>query len=167
MGGKPFEVALRFKRLPKSYSVHLIDFRHDLYVGTETPKNFSSEVRLRDPERHVDRTFKIWMNNPLRYGGDTLYQASFDRDNPHLTVLQVVTNSGWMIPYVACMLVGIGMLAQFSITLLRFLRRRGRADVGPAPFRCCGVPESSSRHVAPVCSGTTRAISSVISPTSG
>ncbi|MCH8839210.1 MAG: cytochrome c biogenesis protein CcsA [Planctomycetes bacterium] len=127
--GKPFEVALRFKRLPKSYSVHLIDFRHDLYVGTDTPKNFSSEVRLLDPERHVDRTFKIWMNNPLRYGGDTLYQASFDRDNPHLTVLQVVTNSGWMIPYVACMLIGTGMLAHFGAVFFRFARRQTASTV--------------------------------------
>ena len=35
-----------------------------------------------------------------------------------------MTNTGWMIPYVACMLVATGMLAQFSITLLRFVRRR-------------------------------------------
>ncbi len=41
-----------------------------------------------------------------------------------ITILQVVTNAGWMIPYVACMLVGTGMLAQFSGTLVRFLRRR-------------------------------------------
>jgi ABC-type transport system involved in cytochrome c biogenesis permease subunit len=115
---------LRLKRLPKPYSVELVDFRHDRYVGTDTPKNFSSEVRLRDPERHVDRTVKIWMNNPLRYGGDTLYQASFDKENPNLTVLQVVTNSGWMIPYVACMLIGTGMLAHFGATLFRFAQRK-------------------------------------------
>ncbi len=122
--GKPFEVALRFKRLPKSYSVQLIDFRHDRYVGTDTPKNYSSEVRLLDPEHNVDRTVKIWMNNPLRYGGDTLYQSSFDRDNPRLSVLQVVTNSGWMIPYVSCMLIGTGMLAHFGAMFFRFARRQ-------------------------------------------
>ena len=122
--GNPYEVALRFKRLPKDYSVELIDFRHDLYVGTDTPKNFSSEVRLRDPEQNVDRTVRIWMNNPLRYGGDTLYQASFDRENPNLTVLQVVTNSGWMIPYVSCMLVGAGMLAHYGVMFFRFARRQ-------------------------------------------
>ena len=124
VGGKSYELALRFKRLEKPYAVKLLDFRHEKYVGTDTPKNYSSDVRLIDANRNVDRTFKIWMNNPLRYGGDTLYQASFDPNNPRLTILQVVTNSGWMIPYVACMIVATGMLSHFGRTLLRFLRRR-------------------------------------------
>jgi len=123
VAGKPYEIALQFKRLHKPYAVKLIDFRHDLYLGTGKAKNFSSEVQLLDPERNVDRTFKIWMNNPLRYGGDTLYQASFDPENPRATTLQVMTNSGWMIPYVSCMLVATGMLAQFGSTFFRFARR--------------------------------------------
>ena len=121
--GKTYELSLQFKRLHKPYAVKLLDFRHDLYLGTGKAKNFSSEVQLIDPKQNVDRTFKIWMNNPLRYGGDTLYQASFDPDNPRATTLQVMTNSGWMIPYVSCMLVAIGMLAQFGNTFLRFARR--------------------------------------------
>ena len=121
--GKKYEVGLQFKRLQKPYSVKLIDFRHDLYLGTGQAKNFSSEVQLIEPGKNVDRTFKIWMNNPLRYGGDTLYQASFDPDDDRVTTLQVMTNTGWMIPYVSCMLVAIGMFAQFGNTFLRFARR--------------------------------------------
>jgi len=124
VAGKPYEIEMRFKRLPKPYSVHLIDFRHDRYVGTETPKNFSSEVRLTDPANSVDRTAKIWMNNPLRYGGDTLYQADWDKETERGTVLQVVTNSGWMIPYVSCMLVATGMLFHFGLTFTRFAERK-------------------------------------------
>ena len=121
---RPLEVALRFKRIPKSYSVYLTDFKFDRYVGTDTPKNFSSLVRLRDPAHHVDRNVNIWMNNPLRYGGDTLYQADWDHETEQGTVLQVMTNTGWMIPYVACMLVATGMLAHFGLVLVRFARRR-------------------------------------------
>ncbi|NOZ39825.1 MAG: cytochrome c biogenesis protein CcsA [Planctomycetes bacterium] len=124
LDGKTYEIALQFKRIHKPYTVKLIDFRHDLYLGTGQAKNFSSEVQLKDPQRNVDRTFKIWMNNPLRYGGDTLYQASFDPDDDRVTTLQVMTNSGWMIPYVSCMLVAIGMFAQFGSTFLRFARRK-------------------------------------------
>ena len=124
IGGKPYAMELRFKRIQKPYAVKLLDFQHDLYVGTNTPKNFASLVELTDPARHVDRKFKIWMNNPLRYAGDTLYQSGFDEDNPQLTILQVVTNSGWMIPYVACMLVATGMLAHFGSTLFRFAQRQ-------------------------------------------
>ena len=122
--GKKYEIGLQFKRLYKPYSVKLIDFRHDLYLGTGQAKNFSSEVQLIEPAKNVDRTFKIWMNNPLRYGGDTLYQASFDPDDDRVTTLQVMTNTGWMIPYVSCMLVAIGMFAQFGNTFLRFAHRK-------------------------------------------
>lgn len=117
-----YEVWLRFKRTYKPYSIHLEDFRFDKYPGTMTPKNYSSDVVLIDPERKVERKVRIWMNNPLRYRGETFYQASFEPDETG-TVLQVVENRGWMVPYVGCMIVGIGMLAQFGATLFGFLRR--------------------------------------------
>jgi len=121
--GKPGEVALRFKHIPKTYSVKLLDFDFTRYVGTNTPKNFSSEVVLNDPTQNVeDLGFTISMNNPLRFSGDTLYQASWDEKTERGTVLQVMTNSGWMIPYASCMLVATGMLAQFVSTFRRFVR---------------------------------------------
>jgi ABC-type transport system involved in cytochrome c biogenesis permease subunit len=122
--GKPYEIGMRFKRLIKPYSVRLIDFRFDRYVGTDTPKNFSSEVQLIDEAHGVNATKKIWMNNPLRYGGDTLYQADWDKETEAGTVLQVVSNTGWMIPYVSCMLVGTGMFYHFGLTFLRFTERK-------------------------------------------
>ena len=100
-------------------------FRFDRYTGTNTAKNYSSLVELKDPRRNVDREVLIWMNNPLRYAGTTFYQADFDRgDGEDGTVLQVVKNPSWMTPYVACMLVATGMLAHFGVMLVRFLRRR-------------------------------------------
>ncbi|MCH2118385.1 MAG: cytochrome c biogenesis protein CcsA [Pirellulales bacterium] len=122
--GRPYDVGLRFERDYKPYSVTLLDFQHNRYVGTNKPKDFTSLIRLRDPVQKIDREFRIWMNNPLRYSGETLYQASFDEKTEQATVLQVVSNPGWMMPYVACMLVGIGMLAHFGLTLQRFMRRR-------------------------------------------
>ena len=105
-------------------------------MGTQTAKNYSSDVRLVDPGRNVDRDVHIWMNNPLRFAGETFYQQQLRRSTStanEATTLQVVTNTGWMIPYVACMLVATGMLAQFSITLLRFLNRRRRSTASPRP----------------------------------
>ncbi|MGL4515025.1 MAG: cytochrome c biogenesis protein CcsA [Lacipirellulaceae bacterium] len=129
IGGKTHRVELRFKRAYKPYTVTLKDFRFDRYVGTTTPKNYSSDIVLKDPARGVDREVRIWMNNPLRYGGDTLYQSSFDNTTEQTTFLQVVSNTGWMIPYVSCMLVGLGMLTQFGLTLGRFVRRRAEEGV--------------------------------------
>ena len=83
-------------------------------------------MRLVDPEKGVDRTVRIWMNNPLRYRGLTFYQSSF-LANDAGTVLQVVDNVGWMIPYVSCMIVAAGMTMHFCMGLYGFLRKRAKA----------------------------------------
>jgi ABC-type transport system involved in cytochrome c biogenesis permease subunit len=134
LDNKTYELALRFRRTYKPYSMRLDDVRADMYLGTQTPKNYSSDVRLVDKDQNIDREVKIWMNNPLRFADETFYQSGYNVDEKgrEITTLQVVSNTGWMIPYVACMLVGTGMLAQFSITLLRFLRRRNEEQAAPA-----------------------------------
>lgn len=140
VGDKTYEVSLRLKRHYKPYAVKLIDVRTDKYMGTNTPQNYSSDIRLVDPEQNVDRTAHIWMNNPLRYAGETFYQSGAP-EGTDITILSIVSNSGWMIPYVACVIVLVGMLAQFTLTLTRFLDRR-RAIIDPASVQ---VPASLSK----------------------
>ena len=67
------------------------------------------------------------MNEPLRYRGETFYQADFDKKTETQTILQVVRNPGWLLPYISCFLVTLGMMTHFGITLVNFLRRRARA----------------------------------------
>jgi ABC-type transport system involved in cytochrome c biogenesis permease subunit len=124
VGGRQYDLSLRLKRIYEPYSLTLKQFRFDRYTGTNTPKNYSSLVELTDPTHNVDREIRIWMNNPLRYAGTTIYQADFDHATEKGTVLQVVQNANWMMPYVGCMLVATGMLAHFGTILTRFLRRR-------------------------------------------
>ncbi|HEY2252338.1 MAG TPA: hypothetical protein VGH74_14795, partial [Planctomycetaceae bacterium] len=139
--GKTYQLALRFKRTYKAYSLTLHDVRAEKYLGTETPKDYSSIVHLKkdsaDPAERVDRDgVRIWMNNPLRFEGETFYQSNVGVDpitHRETTGLQVVTNTGWMIPYVSCMIVGVGLLYQFGIALLRFLNRRQAALADAAP----------------------------------
>jgi hypothetical protein len=125
--GKTYTLSLRFKRTYKPYELHLKKFRYERYPGTTIPKDFSSIVRLVDPERGIDREARIWMNNPLRYRGDTLYQADWDHETEAGTVLQVVSNAGWMVPYLGCMIVAVGLLGQFGLHLVGFLKRRMEA----------------------------------------
>jgi ABC-type transport system involved in cytochrome c biogenesis permease subunit len=148
-GGATHRMELRFRRDYKPYSVTLKDFRFDRYVGTNTPKNYSSDIVLRDPAAGVDREVRIWMNNPLRYGGDTLYQSGFDDTTETTTILQVVSNTGWMIPYVSCMLVGLGMLVHFGVTLGRFVQRRTEeAARGEARGAGVAAPNRAPRAAA-------------------
>ncbi|MGQ0636916.1 MAG: cytochrome c biogenesis protein CcsA [Planctomycetaceae bacterium] len=147
--GKPVRVSLRFKRAYKPYSLTLDDVRTEYYPGTTTPKDYSSVVRLKDSSRNVDRDVRIWMNNPLRFAGETFYQSSVMPDpitGEEMTGLQVVTNTGWMIPYVSCMIVAVGMLFQFGQTLLRFLNRREALATGPP----VNVRREMARATAPL-----------------
>jgi hypothetical protein len=133
--GLSYELLLRQERYYLPFSLHLIEFRHDKYPGTDIPKNFSSRVRLQNLENHEDREVLIYMNNPLRYAGETFYQASFDPDD-HGSVLQVVRNPTWLTPYFSCVLVATGLLIQFLSHLIPFLKRRlaspGSAGVSSA-----------------------------------
>lgn len=121
-----YRLDLRPERFYVPFSLHLLEFRHDIYPGTDIPKNFSSRVRLQRPDTGEDREVLIYMNNPLRYDGETFYQASFDEDNQG-TILQVVRNPGWLTPYFACVLVGLGLLTQFLSHLVDFTRKRKAA----------------------------------------
>ncbi len=124
--GKSYDLVLRQERLYKPFSLRLLKFSHDKYTGTEIPKNYSSLVRLKDPGKSEDRDVLIYMNNPLRHRGETYYQADF-RNNDQTTILQVVRNPNWIVPYLACTLVGLGLLVQFGTHLLKFIQRRAGA----------------------------------------
>jgi hypothetical protein len=124
---KTYEVSLRLKRTYKPYTIYLREFRHKLFLGTKTPKDFSSVIHLVDPERHEDREATISMNAPLSYAGETFYQQSFLRDergDDQGTILQVVRNPGSFMPYLSCAMISFGMLVHFGIHLLGFLRLR-------------------------------------------
>lgn len=121
--GKPYRLALRTTRFYYPFSLHLKHFTHDRYPGTNIPKNFSSLLRLQDSEKGEDRDVLIYMNHPLRHRGLTFYQASFGKGD-QLSILQVVKNPVWVTPYVACLLVSLGLAWQFLGHLVRFRRKR-------------------------------------------
>jgi hypothetical protein len=119
-------LALRPRRYYKPYSIQLLQFHHDVYAGTDIPKNFSSRIQLQRPDTGENREVLIYMNNPLRYAGETYYQASFDVDNKG-TILQVVHNPSWLTPYFSCILVGLGLVVQFGKHLLGFTLKQRTA----------------------------------------
>jgi ABC-type transport system involved in cytochrome c biogenesis permease subunit len=122
--GKTYRMSLRNTRYYKPYSLQLLKFEFTRYTGTEKAKGFRSDIRLLDPERNVDRNHSISMNDPLRYAGEAFFQSSFDSATEATTILQVVRNPGWFIPYVSCVMVGVGMLVHFGMYLIAFLRKK-------------------------------------------
>ena len=120
---RAYELQLQPKRFYLPFSLHLLEFRHDVYEGTDIPKNYSSRLLLDRPDTGEHREVLIYMNNPLRCAGWTFYQAGFDMDDQG-TILQVVKNPGWLTPYLACGLIAMGLNVQFLSHLIPFLRRR-------------------------------------------
>jgi cytochrome c biogenesis protein ResB len=124
-GGRSWQIAMRPQRHYTPFSLTLIECRHDVYPGTQIPKNFSSRVTVSNPKAGEEREVLIWMNNPLRYGGNTYYQFQMAAAVGSST-LQVVRNPGWLTPYISCTLVGVGLLWQFMSHLIVFLKTRRR-----------------------------------------
>lgn len=124
--GRSWQLVMRSARYYKPYSITLQKFTHEQYPGTEIPKNFASRITLIDQERTVDREVLIYMNHPLRYRGETFYQAGFQKDDS-ASILQVVRNPSFLAPYVACIIVAAGLLVQFGYHLTGFARRRATA----------------------------------------
>lgn len=121
--GHNYELVMRPIRYYKPFTLTLEDFTHEKYAGTEVPKNFSSRVQLINSDTKENREVLIYMNNPLRYNGETYYQASFEPGD-RVSILQVVRNPSWLTPYVACVMVGAGLLIQFLSHLLAFAKKR-------------------------------------------
>lgn len=126
--GREYPAYFRFRReyltspSGSPFAIRLIDFVHEKYEGTQMPKDFSSRIRLVNEGDGVDRELRIWMNNPLRYARRTFYQSGYLPDESG-TVLQVVRNDTWMIPYLSCMIVFVGMTDRFVRSFGRHARR--------------------------------------------
>lgn len=124
--GKTWKLEFRPVRVYKPFSIELIKFTHEKYPGTEIPKNFASRVRVINHQTGENREVLIYMNNPLRYGGQTFYQGSYDPNDPRVSILQVVRNPGWLTPYIACLMVGLGLTLHFMLSLFGFTRAQAK-----------------------------------------
>ena len=124
--GRTYQLAMRHRRQYLPYAVTLKKFSHDKYAGTDIPKNFSSLVYLANPKTGEGRDVLISMNQPMRYDGKAFYQASFGKGDT-LTILQVVENPGWLIPYISCVLVAVGLILHFTVSLRKSSRKREAA----------------------------------------
>lgn len=127
VAGRTWKMSIRPRRLYHPFSIKLLDFSHDRYLGTNVPKNFSSKIRILNPEIGENREDLIYMNHPLRYGGLTFYQSGFDNDDS-TSIFQVVRNPVWTLPYISCAMVGLGLLWVFAQHLMMAITRRNKVS---------------------------------------
>ena len=128
--GKTWKIILRPQRNYFDFNLSLVDLKWEKYQGTEIPKNFQSRVIVEDADE--SRTVDIYMNNPLRKGGQTFYQYQMNQNQlgaTAQTVLQVVKNPSWLTAYIGCLIVAAGLIYQFLYHLVGFARKRRKAAV--------------------------------------
>lgn len=112
---KAYEIELRNKRTTLPFSIQLIDFEKKLHPSTDLPKSFKSTVFLIDG--NIKQKTVIQMNEPLRYKDYTFFQSAFSEgQGGETTNLAVVKNYGRTFPYIASIIICIGLLIHLFIT---------------------------------------------------
>jgi len=100
------------------FTIRLKHFDKSDYPGTSMARSYDSDVVVKDGG--LEWNASITMNHPLRLHGYTLYQSSFiDKDGRLLTVLAVVKNVGWLLPYLAIATLCVGLLLHLVILSAR------------------------------------------------
>jgi len=112
---KIYEIELRNKRTTLPFSIQLVDFEKKLHPSTNLPKSFKSTVFLIDG--NIKQKTVIQMNEPLRYKDYTFFQSAFSEGQEgETTNLAVVKNYGRTFPYIASIIICIGLLIHLFIT---------------------------------------------------
>ena len=93
------------------FSIYLTDFQLERYPGSNSPSSYASEVVLKD--QNIEKPFRIYMNNILKYSGYRFFQSSYDRDEKG-TILSVNYDSlGTSVTYFGYFLMALGMVLIF------------------------------------------------------
>ena len=131
VGDQTWRMAFRLRRQYTPFTVQLLKTTHEVYPGTDRPRNFQSRVRIENARAGENRETAIYMNHPLRYAGLTFYQSQMGRDEVDASrgtsVLQVVRNPTWLTPYFGCGAVGYGLARHFLFYLIAFIVKRRSA----------------------------------------
>ena len=123
INNKVYSLQIRKKRSYFPFTFQLFEFIHEIYPGTNIPKEFCSKINLYNEKTEFDRSVSISMNQPLYYNKKTFYQASFG-ENDSLSILHVVKNPTKQIPYYSSAIIGVGLLIQFFSSFSIFARHR-------------------------------------------
>ncbi len=124
--GRDYMLMLRRARTALPFEIDLVKFTKETHPGTNTARLYSSEVILKDGDQEWRSV--ISMNKPLRYKGYTFFQSSFltDEGGNLATVLAVVKNAGRLYPYIASIIICIGLLVHMIIMIPKLTGGRAK-----------------------------------------
>lgn len=129
IAGKTYALELRKEARPLPFTVTLEKFTRELHPRTNMASNFHSKVTKTDGS--VAQQHDIKMNEPLRYKGYTMYQASWGPpdagpNDKLYSVFAVVRNPADQMPLYACVIITLGMLLHFAQKLMKHIRAENK-----------------------------------------
>lgn len=130
--GKIYGFTLVREIWPMPFQVKLDESVGEYYPGTHKPSSFMSVItRLAD---NGEKRFTIKMNEPMRYGGYTLYQArwSGETERPQ-SGFAIVKNPSDQWPKYSLYVAMLGLFIHFGVKLGGFVSLSARRKKKPAP----------------------------------
>ncbi|MCX8063641.1 MAG: cytochrome c biogenesis protein ResB [Candidatus Hydrogenedentes bacterium] len=120
-----YAIGLRKTREKLPFSITLLKFTKEFYPRTNKPKFFSSEVVCNSG--NLEQRAIIKMNEPLRFFGYTIYQASWgttitNEGEKDYTVLAITKNPAERIPLFSCLIISTGLLIHFTQKIIRYVK---------------------------------------------
>lgn len=126
--GKLYGVEMPNEIWPMPYSVELINSVGEYYPGTNRPSKFQSTIAWISKDGSEEKLETIKMNQPMRYGGFTLYQANWIEpiNGLEFSGFEVVNNPADQWPKVCMWISAAGLLIHCSLKLTKYLARETR-----------------------------------------
>lgn len=105
------------RRIDIGFPLKLLEFTVDNYQGTRRAMAYKSKVQLPDQSIH-----EISMNEPLKYNGLTIYQASFHEEDgkPVASIFSVNKDPGRFWKYLGSLIISVGILVLMYFRHLDF-----------------------------------------------
>lgn len=103
------------RRIDLGFDLNLKKFEVQRYQGTMRAMEYSSQVEAVNPTEKIEQT--ISMNEPMKFMGYTIYQASFQEDEqtgqPMASVFSINQDPGRWIKYIGCLIFSLGIIWLF------------------------------------------------------
>jgi len=113
------------RRIDLGFPLKLVNFEVERYQGSTQAKEYMSQVSV--PNMPVT---KISMNEPMKYRGLTIYQASFQEEKgvPVASVFSVNKDPGRFWKYLGSLIMSIGIVLLFYFKHLDFKLLKNKQD---------------------------------------
>jgi hypothetical protein len=115
-GSDTISLVMQPRTIDLPMRVTLSRFDVEWHPGTTKPKSFKTRLRLLG--KHLDREVTIEMNRPFRYESFTFYQMGYSGEKGNYSsTLAIVKNPLRYMPYVASLIIVIGLFLHFFVKM--------------------------------------------------